>query len=78
MKLTEDENCLNYSIKNDFKEFFGLHFPCVLSSSYLKAFFSYFGPSTSEFTANLYCNYVYLYWEGCVICSICGNIWYAQ
>ena len=26
MKLTEDENCLNYSIKNDFNEFFGLHF----------------------------------------------------
>ena len=24
----------------------------------------------SEITANLYCNYEYLYWEGCVICSI--------
>ena len=24
----------------------------------------------SEVTANLYCNFVYLYWEGCVICSI--------
>ena len=23
-----------------------------------------------EITANLYCNFVYLYWEGCVICSI--------
>ena len=23
----------------------------------------------SEITANLYCNFVYLYWEGCVICS---------
>ena len=23
-----------------------------------------------EVTANLYCNFVYLYWEGCVICSI--------
>ena len=24
----------------------------------------------SEITANLYCNCVDLYWEGCVICSI--------
>ena len=24
----------------------------------------------SHIAANLYCNYVYLYWEGCVICSI--------
>ena len=24
----------------------------------------------SEITANLCCNCVYLYWEGCVICSI--------
>ena len=24
----------------------------------------------SEITANLYCNCVHLYWEGCVICSI--------
>ena len=24
----------------------------------------------SEITENLYCNYVDLYWEGCVICSI--------
>ena len=24
----------------------------------------------SEITANLYCNCVYLYWEGCVVCSI--------
>ena len=23
-----------------------------------------------EVTANLYCNFAYLYWEGCVICSI--------
>ena len=23
-----------------------------------------------EITANLYCNFAYLYWEGCVICSI--------
>ena len=23
-----------------------------------------------DITANLYCNCVYLYWEGCVICSI--------
>ena len=32
----------------------------------------------SEVTANLYCNCVRLYWEGCVIFSIyiCGNIWY--
>ena len=22
-----------------------------------------------EITADLYCKYVYLYWEGCVICS---------
>ena len=22
-----------------------------------------------EVTANLYCNFAYLYWEGCVICS---------
>ena len=26
--------------------------------------------SASEITANLYCNRVYLYWEGCAICSI--------
>ena len=24
----------------------------------------------SEITANLYCKCVYLYWEGCLICSI--------
>ena len=24
----------------------------------------------SEITANLYCNCEYLYWEGCVICSV--------
>ena len=24
----------------------------------------------SEITANLYCNCVYLYWKGCMICSI--------
>ena len=24
----------------------------------------------SEITANLYCNCVHLYWEGCVICSL--------
>ena len=24
-----------------------------------------------EVTANLYCNFAYPYWEGCVICSIC-------
>ena len=23
-----------------------------------------------EVTVNLYCNFAYLYWEGCVICSI--------
>ena len=23
-----------------------------------------------EVTANLYCNFAYQYWEGCVICSI--------
>ena len=23
-----------------------------------------------EVTANLYCNFAYLYWEGCVICSL--------
>ena len=23
-----------------------------------------------EVTANLYCNFAYLYWEGCVICSV--------
>ena len=23
-----------------------------------------------EVTANLYCNFAYPYWEGCVICSI--------
>ena len=26
--------------------------------------------SDPEVTANLYCNFAYLYWEGCVICSI--------
>ena len=26
--------------------------------------------SGPEVTANLYCNFAYLYWEGCVICSI--------
>ena len=32
-----------------------------------------------EITANLYCNFSYLYWEGCVICSIfCGNLWTTQ
>ena len=28
-----------------------------------------------EVTGNLYCNFVYLYWEGCVICS---NFWVTQ
>ena len=23
-----------------------------------------------EVTANLYCNFAYLYWEGCAICSM--------
>ena len=33
-----------------------------------------------EVTANLYCNFPYPYWEGCVICSIyiCGNFWVTQ
>ena len=33
-----------------------------------------------EITANLYCNLAYLYWEGCLICSIyiCGNLWVTQ
>ena len=34
-----------------------------------------------EVTTNLYCNFAYLYWEGCVICSIyfiCGNFWVTQ
>ena len=30
-------------------------------------------------TANLNCNFAYLYWEGCMICSIyCGNFWVTQ
>ena len=30
-----------------------------------------------EITANMYCSFAYLYWEGCLICSIyiCGNFW---
>ena len=29
-----------------------------------------------EVTANLCCHFAYLYWEGCVICSIIfGNFW---
>ena len=28
-----------------------------------------------EVTANLYCNFAYVYWEGCVICNIiCASI----
>ena len=32
-----------------------------------------------EVTANLYCNFAYPYWEGCVICSIyLQNFWVTQ
>ena len=36
------------------------------------AFFAlrYYVLGDPEVTANLYCYYAYLYWEGCVICSI--------
>ena len=38
-------------------------------------------PGDPEVTANLYYNFAYPYWEGCVICSIyfiCGNFWVIQ
>ena len=32
-----------------------------------------------EITTDLYCNFAYLYWEGCVFAVyICGNLWTTQ
>ena len=47
-----------------------LHSMDTSSNVKIKAYATCNVLGASEITANLYCNFEYLYWEGCVICSI--------
>ena len=57
-----------------------LYFCLSIRTSLISMYVCMYVLGDPEVTPNLYCNFAYLYWEGCVICMvyICGNFWIAQ